>query len=289
MTSFVPFSLNIRGQLHVFTHQAVMGILNVTPDSFYDDSRAFTPGQIARKAEMLIEQGADIIDVGGYSSRPGADDVDSEEEIRRLELGISAVRKLSSDIPISVDTFRADVAEKAVCQLGGDIINDISGGMLDPLMLPTVVATHAPYVMMHMRGTPATMQENTHYDDITAEILKWFSGRLADFSLAGAGDIIVDPGIGFGKSREGNFALLDNLECFKQLGRPILVGLSRKSMIYRTLDISPADSLNGTTVLNTLALERGASILRVHDVKEAKETIRLLNEFRSLDQWKVSE
>lgn len=279
MTPFVPFSLNIRGQLHVFARQAVMGILNVTPDSFYKDSRTFTPGEIARRAALLIEQGADIIDVGGYSSRPGADEVDCEEEIRRLELGISAVRMFSSDIPVSVDTFRAAVADKAVRQLGADIINDISGGQLDTDMLQTVVDTHAPYVMMHMRGNPSTMQEFTDYDDVTADVLKWFSGQLATFSLAGAGDVIVDPGIGFSKTREGNFSLLNNLDSFRQLGRPILVGLSRKSLIYKTLGVDPTESLNGTTVLNTLAIERGASILRVHDVQEAKEVIRLFEEF----------
>lgn len=259
-----------------------MGILNVTPDSFYHASRTFTDELVTRRAAELIEQGADIIDVGGYSSRPGADEVSRDEELRRLAIGLKAVRAVSDTIPVSVDTFRADVAYEAVNGMGADIINDISGGALDPAMLSVVVETHAPYVMMHMRGTPATMQLDTHYDNVTAEVLKWFSGQLAQFSLAGAGDIIVDPGIGFGKSVEGNFELLGNLEIFGSLGRPVLVGVSRKSLIYRSLGVGPEDSLNGTTVLNTVALERGASILRVHDVLEARQAVELLDRLEKI-------
>ena len=252
-----------------------MGILNVTPDSFYSNSRTFTGDAISRRAEELVIAGADMIDIGGYSSRPGADDVDETEELRRVEAGIEAVRKIAPSIPISIDTFRASVAERSVTELGANIINDISGGLLDPEMLAVAVRTRAPYIMMHMRGTPATMQQNTEYNDVTAEVLQWFAEQIAKFSLAGVNDIIVDPGIGFSKTIEGNFELLKHLDMFKILERPVLVGVSRKSMIYKTLDTDPEHSLNGTTILNTLALERGASILRVHDVKEAREAIQL--------------
>ncbi|MDE6085101.1 MAG: dihydropteroate synthase [Muribaculaceae bacterium] len=253
-----------------------MGILNVTPDSFYSSSRTFTSDAISQRAETLVKEGADIIDIGGYSSRPGADDVNVDEELRRVEAGIEAVRRISPNIPVSVDTFRARVAELAITGMGANIINDISGGLLDNDMLDVAVKTRAPYIMMHMRGTPATMQQHTSYNNVTAEVIQWFSKRIAEFSLAGVNDIIVDPGIGFSKSLEGNFELIENLSMFKILERPVLVGVSRKSMIYKTLETDPESSLNGTTILNTLALERGASILRVHDVKEASEVVKLL-------------
>lgn len=258
-----------------------MGILNVTPDSFYDGSRTMTSEEIQQRAKVLIADGADMIDIGGYSSRPGADDVSETEEMKRLERGIAAVRSLSPSIPISVDTFRASVARKAVTDLGADIINDISGGQLDDAMMETVALTHAPYIMMHMRGTPGDMQQYTEYDDVTADVIKWLSGRLAQFSLAGADDVIIDPGFGFSKIVDQNFELLDNLEDLSVLGRPVLVGISRKSMIYRTLGGTPHTSLPGTTVLNTLALERGASILRVHDVAPALDAVKLIETLRT--------
>lgn len=272
---FTPFSLNIKGRLITRERPAVMGILNVTPDSFYSGSRAFDCESTDRQAARLIEEGADMIDVGGYSSRPGADEVSVDEELRRLEQGIEAVRRLNADIPISVDTFRADVALKAVTQLGADIINDISGGTLDDKMIEVVASTRAPYIMMHMRGTPADMQQHTDYDNVTCDVIQWLSRQLARFSLAGAGDIIIDPGFGFSKTTAQNFEMLGSLELFKSLGRPILVGISRKSMIYKSLDITPDESLNGTTVLNTLALSHGASILRVHDVAAARQAVTL--------------
>ncbi|MDE7472637.1 MAG: dihydropteroate synthase [Muribaculaceae bacterium] len=273
---FTSFTLNIKGRLISWNRPAVMGILNVTPDSFYADSRAFENESTDRQAARLIEEGADMIDIGGYSSRPGADDVCPDEELRRLEQGIAAVRRLNADIPISVDTFRADVALKAVTQLGADIINDISGGTLDDKMIDVVASTHAPYIMMHMRGTPADMQQHTDYNNVTCEVVDWLSRQLAQFSLAGAGDIIIDPGFGFSKTTDQNFEMLASLPLFNSLGRPILVGISRKSMIYKSLDITPAESLNGTTVINTLALERGASILRVHDVAAARQVVKLV-------------
>lgn len=277
MKQFQPFSLNIKGRNVTFAQPAVMGILNVTPDSFYSGSRTMTAGDIDRRVEQLLAEGADMIDIGGYSSRPGADDVPAAEELRRLEAGITAVRKQDAGIPVSVDTFRADVARTAVTSLGADIINDISGGTLDNAMMQTAVDTRAPYIMMHMRGTPADMQQHTDYNDVTADVTEWLSRRLAQFSLAGAGDIIIDPGFGFSKTLEQNYRLLGDLEILHALGRPILVGVSRKSMIFKALGTTPEHSLNGTTVINTLALERGASILRVHDVAPARQAVTLLS------------
>lgn len=259
-----------------------MGILNITPDSFYDLSRAMTADEVEKRVVTLIDEGADIIDVGGYSSRPGADDVDEAEELRRLERGIEVVKRLAPSLPISVDTFRANVAREAVSNLGADIINDISGGELDEGMLGTVIDTCAPYIMMHMRGTPANMQQHTDYTDIATDVIRWLAERLAQFSLAGADDVIIDPGFGFSKTVEQNLEMLDRLNEFKVLGRPILIGVSRKSMIYRTLDCTPADSLYGTTALNTMAIERGASILRVHDVKAARDVVDLTSACRGL-------
>lgn len=279
---FKRFSLNIKGRLVEYTRPVVMGILNVTPDSFYGESRTETPAQISTRVEQLIAEGADMIDVGGYSSRPGAAVVTATEELRRVAAGLEAVRRVDLNIPVSVDTFRAEVAREAVTNLGADIINDISGGDLDPAMMQTVVDTRAPYIMMHMRGTPADMQQLTDYDDVTADVIASLSARLAEFSLAGAGDIIIDPGFGFSKTVDQNFEMLARLEQFSMLGRPLLVGVSRKSMIYKTLGNTPAEALNGTTVINTLALERGASILRVHDVLAACEAVTLVGKTLSL-------
>ena len=276
MNKFKPFSLNIKGHRVSFTCPAVMGILNITPDSFYSGSRAMTGADIDRRVGQLLAEEPDMIDIGGYSSRPGADDVPPAEELRRLEAGIEAVRKLDGNIPLSVDTFRADVARTAVTSLGADIIDDISGGTLDDNMMQTVADTRAPYIMMHMRGTPADMQQHTDYNDVAADVTEWLSRRIAMFSLAGADDIIVDPGFGFSKTLGQNYELLANLGLLSSLGRPVLVGVSRKSMIFKALDTTPEQSLNGTTVINTLALERGASILRVHDVTPARQAVTLL-------------
>jgi len=239
---------------------------------------------IERRVARLIEDGADMIDIGGYSSRPGAGDVTPGEELRRLELGLETVRRHSRDIPVSVDTFRAEVARVAVTSLGADMINDISGGTLDESMIDVVVSTRVPYIMMHMRGTPVDMQQHVEYDDVTADVIGWLSRRLAIFSQAGAGDIIIDPGFGFSKTVAQNFELLSNLGFFLSLERPLLVGVSRKSMIYRTLGGTPDSSLNGTTVINTMALERGASILRVHDVVPAREAVELVMKTMNIDR-----
>lgn len=277
MIQFKPFTLNIKGRLVSFSRPAVMGILNVTPDSFYSESRTMSDECIDRRVAQMLAEGADMIDIGGYSSRPGADDIQADEELRRIEQGITAVRRLSDDIPVSVDTFRADVAREAVTSLGADIINDISGGMIDERMVEVVAETRAPYILMHMRGTPADMQQHVDYHNVTADVIAWLSRRVAEFGLAGAGDIIIDPGFGFSKTVDQNYEMLRNLELFESLGRPLLVGVSRKSMIYRTLGGTPETSLNGTTIINTIALERGASILRVHDVAQAREAVTVVS------------
>lgn len=279
MAKFKTFSININGQLKVISRPVVMGILNVTPDSFYAGSRTFDSDAINAKVRKLVDDGADIIDIGGYSSRPGADDVTPDEEYRRLQRGIAAVKAIAPEIPVSIDTFRADVARKCVTADGADIINDISGGDLDPDMFATVAQLHVPYVMMHMRGTPATMQQQQLCDyphGVTADVIASLGEKINRLRQLGVCDIIVDPGFGFSKTLEQNYELLDNLDEFHMLDLPLLVGVSRKSMIYRLLDITPADSLNGTTVLNTAALLHGAHILRVHDVRPAVEAVRIV-------------
>ena len=272
---FTPFSLNIGGTLHEFFRPQVMGILNITPDSFYAQSRSFDHKSMSDQLHLLLAYGADMIDIGAYSSRPGADDVTPEEELRRLEMGLKVIRDIDSDIIVSVDTFRADVAREAIA-MGANIINDISGGNLDDKMFDTVASLKVPYILMHMRGTPQTMSSLTQYDDITADVIRDLSEKVNRLSLLGVNDVIVDPGFGFGKTIEQNFEMMRNLEAFNVFGCPVLVGISRKSMIYRTLDISAEQALNGTTTLNTMALLSGASILRVHDVKEARQSIKLL-------------
>ena len=272
---FTPFSLNIGGTLHEFFRPQVMGILNITPDSFYAQSRSFDHKSMSDQVHLLLAYGADMIDIGAYSSRPGADDVTPEEELRRLEMGLKVIRDIDSDIIVSVDTFRADVAREAIA-MGANIINDISGGNLDDKMFDTVASLKVPYILMHMRGTPQTMSSLTQYDDITADVIRDLSEKVNRLSLLGVNDVIVDPGFGFGKTIEQNFEMMRNLEAFNVFGCPLLVGISRKSMIYRTLDISAEQALSGTTTLNTMALLSGASILRVHDVKEARQSIKLL-------------
>lgn len=273
------FSLNLRGRIFDVDRPLVMGILNVTPDSFYPGSR--TPvsavDDIRRRAAALLEQGADIVDVGGYSTRPGAEVVSSEEELRRIEAGVGAVREQSSDIPVSIDTFRSEVAREGVLNMGADIINDVSGGLLDNRMFDTVASLGVPYILMHMRGTPDSMTRLTDYPQgVVAGVAAELSGKLRELSLCGVSDVIVDPGFGFAKTAGQNFELMAGLaELERLLCRPMLVGVSRKSMIYRTLDITPAEALPGTTALNVLALEGGASILRVHDVAEAVQAVKV--------------
>lgn len=269
-------TLNLRGKLYSLCEPKIMGILNVTPDSFYAESRTSDEEHIAARVQQLMDDGADMIDIGGYSSRPGADDVSPEEEMNRLRRGLRVVRRLYPEVPISVDTFRADVARMCVEEEGADIINDISGGMMDRQMFRTVARLGVPYILMHMQGTPDTMQQAPHYDNLRREVMLYFAERIDRLCQMGAKDIIVDPGFGFGKTLEHNYELFHHLDDFNLFNLPLLVGISRKSMIYKLLGGTSQTSLNGTTVLNTIALMKGAHILRVHDVKEAVEAKRIV-------------
>ena len=275
-------TLNLRGKLYSLREPKIMGILNVTPDSFYAESRTPDEEHIAARVQQLMDDGADMIDIGGYSSRPGADDVSPEEEMNRLRRGLRVVRKLYPDVPISVDTFRADVARMCVEEEGADIINDISGGMMDRQMFRTVARLGVPYILMHMQGTPDTMQQAPHYDNLRREVMLYFAERIDRLCQMGAKDIIVDPGFGFGKTLEHNYELFHHLDDFNLFNLPLLVGISRKSMIYKLLGGTPQTSLNGTTVLNTIGLMKGSHILRVHDVKEAVEAKRIV---MAMKEW----
>lgn len=255
-----------------------MGILNLTPDSFYAESRVNSGSKMVLKlAEKMIGEGANILDVGGYSSRPSADFVSEEEELKRTINTIEQLKKTFPEPLISIDTFRSKVAKEAVCA-GADLVNDISAGELDSDMIPTVGKLSVPYIAMHMRGNPKTMQENTRYENIILEIMNYFSEKMEVCRKSGIKDVIIDPGLGFAKTLDQNYWILRNLAYFKTIQAPILVGLSRKSLIYKKLEIQPENALNGTTALNMAALINGANILRVHDVKEAKETIKLYKE-----------
>lgn len=275
MTNCKQLTINAGGKLLSFEQPRVMGILNVTPDSFYSDSR--TPGvvEIKQRARQMADEGADIIDVGAYSSRSGADDVSPCEEMERLRMALSAVRSVCPHIPLSVDTFRADVARMCVEECGADIINDISGGQLDKNMFRTIAHLKVPYILMHMRGTPADMQQQTGYDHLEREVMLYFAQRVRHLHDLGVNDVILDPGFGFAKTTEQNYELLQHLDDLQVFGLPVLAGLSRKSMVYKLLGVTPAEALNGTTALHMAALERGADILRVHDVKEAVQVVAL--------------
>ena len=274
------FLLKVEGTIHTLSTPWVMGILNITPDSFYKESRITKPLEAVERAEQMLSQGAKIIDIGGYSSRPGASPVSQEEEWNRLQNVIPAVRALTDKIPgtfISVDTFRASVAEKAI-DAGAHMINDISAGNLDNKMHEVVAKLKCPYILMHMQGDPRTMQDNPSYRHITQDIVKFFSERLPKLHDMGIHDTIVDVGFGFGKTLEHNYQLLCELHAFQLLGRPILTGISRKSMVYKALNNTAEESLNGSTALHMAALLQGSNILRVHDVKEAHETITLFTQ-----------
>lgn len=279
MNKTVHYTLNVRGRLLDLSKPQVMGILNVTPDSFYAGSRMETEEAVRRRVRQIIAEGGSMIDVGAYSSRPGAADVSAEEEMERLRRGMSIVREEAPEIPVSVDTFRADVAKMAVEELGVDIINDISGGELDKEMFKTVAKLGVPYILMHMKGTPQTMQQAPHYEDLMKEVMLYFAEKVQQLRDLGQKDIVLDPGYGFAKTIDHNYELLKHQEMLEVFELPLLVGVSRKSMIYRFLGTSPEEALNGTTVLNTLALQKGANILRVHDVKEAVEVVRLVEKF----------
>ena len=283
MTNKIRY-INIKGRLLDLSVPKVMGILNITPDSFYSGSRVSADNEILAVAETMLDEGADILDIGGYSSRPGASDVNIEEEKRRVLPAVTMVRKKFPSAIISVDTFRSEVASEAIKNCGADIINDISGGDADDAMFDTVKSLNVPYILMHMRGVPKTMHHNPVYDDVVSEILSWMGERLVKLQSAGVKDIIIDPGFGFGKTIDQNYELLRRLEDLNIPGLPVMIGLSRKSLIWKTLEISPDEALTGTSVLNTVALLKGADILRVHDVKEAKETIILVEKLKNRDK-----
>lgn len=276
-----PLTINLRGRLMDLSSPVVMGIVNVTPDSFYSGSRNETVEAVEHTVGRMLSQGAAVIDLGGYSTRPGAPEVSADEEMRRLETGLNTIRRNWPDAVVSVDTFRAEVARRCVLDFEADIINDISGGQLDKEMFATVADLKVPYILMHTRGTPATMQHHCDYADVTAEVLSDLAFKDAELRRMGVTDVIIDPGFGFAKNTSQNFEMMANLEMFHALRRPILVGVSRKSMIFKSLGCSPAEALNGTTVLNTAALLKGASILRVHDVGSAVEAIRLVELMRA--------
>lgn len=272
--SGVSATINVRGRLVSLDEPQVMGILNVTPDSFFATSRCRSEEEIRQRICMMRREGATMVDIGAYSSRPGAEEVSVEEELRRLLPAVGIVREEWPDAIISVDTFRAEVARQAV-EAGADIINDISGGEMDKDMFRTVAELHVPYILMHMQGTPQDMQKAPHYDNLMCEVFRSLGERVEELHEAGVADVIVDPGFGFGKTMAQNYEMMARLGEFRLLGCPILVGISRKSMVYRLLDTTPEESLNGTTALNTIALMNGASILRVHDVREAVEAIKI--------------
>lgn len=272
--SGVSATINVRGRLVSLDEPQVMGILNVTPDSFFATSRCRSEEEIRQRVCMMRREGATMVDIGAYSSRPGAEEVSVEEELRRLLPAVGIVREEWPDAIISVDTFRAEVARQAV-EAGADIINDISGGEMDKDMFRTVAELHVPYILMHMQGTPQDMQKAPHYDNLMCEVFRSLGKRVEDLHEMGVADVIVDPGFGFGKTMAQNYEMMARLGEFRLLGCPILVGISRKSMVYRLLDTTPEESLNGTTALNTIALMNGASILRVHDVREAVEAIKI--------------
>lgn len=268
--------INVNGFLLDLSSPCVMGILNVTPDSFYAGSRMQTEIDITHRVEQIVGEGAGIIDVGAYSSRPNAENVSPAEEMERLRMGLGILRKVQPDAVVSVDTFRADVARMCVEEYGVAIINDIAAGEMDGDMFRTVADLNVPYIMMHMQGTPQNMQQNPHYDNLLKEVFMYFARKVQQLRDLGVKDVILDPGFGFGKTVEHNYELLAHLEEFRIFELPLLAGVSRKSMIYRLLGTTPQEALNGTTVLDTICLLKGADILRVHDVREAVETVKIV-------------
>lgn len=258
----------------------VMGILNITPDSFYDGGKYMSEVALIKRIDQIMEEGAGIIDIGAYSTRPGAAFVDEKEELGRLSWGVELVRKYYPRAIISIDTFRAKVAEEIISCQGPVIVNDISGGTMDDRMFGCVARLGVPYILMHIQGTPRNMQANPRYDDVVADVRKFFTDRISHLNEIGFDNIILDPGFGFGKTLAHNYELMDKTDTYTSLGYPVLVGVSRKSMIYKLLGNTPEKALNGTTVLNTIALLKGASILRVHDVRAAAEAIRIVEQFQ---------
>ncbi|MDP4184542.1 MAG: dihydropteroate synthase [Bacteroidota bacterium] len=274
-------SLNIDGQLVNLNTPLVMGILNVTPDSFFDGGKYSSEELILKRAEQILEEGGSFIDIGAYSTRPGAAEVTEEEEIARLLPAVQLIKKHIPGAMISIDTWRAEVARRVITECGSCIINDISGGTMDEKMFETVATLQVPYILMHIKGTPQTMQNAPSYKDITGEVIQFLSEKVSRLHQLGVHDVILDPGFGFGKTIEHNYELMNHLDSFDVFQLPLLVGISRKSMIFRLLETTPEGSLNGTTVLNSLALLGGANILRVHDVKEASEAVKIVEKLKS--------
>ena len=275
-------SIKCGDQIINFKNPLVMGILNLTPDSFYDGGNYLDEKTIVERAEQILSEGAEIIDLGAYSTRPGAADVSREEEYRRLAPAVECIRRRFPDAILSIDTFRAEIAKQIVSEFGACIINDISGGTMDENMFSTVGELNVPYIMMHIKGTPQTMQQNPEYDDLMKELIDFFKKRIEQLNEFGVKDIVIDPGFGFGKTLDHNYEIMARLHEFTQLELPLLIGVSRKSMIFKLLGGDPSTSLNGTTALNMLALEGGANILRVHDVKEAVECVKLHSKLKSV-------
>ena len=274
-------TINCNGKIINFTEPLVMGIINITPDSFYKASRYNSEEKIILRTQQIINEGGKIIDIGAYSSRPGAVDISQDKELERLEFALKIINENFSDIIISVDTFRSEIAKQVVEKYGVAIINDISAGAFDNKMFQTIADLNIPYIIMHMKGNPKNMQENPTYENLLKEIILYFSEKIHELQLLGVNDIIIDPGFGFGKTLEHNYEILNNLKKFLIFDLPILIGLSRKSMIYKVLNTTPEKSLIGTTVLNTVGILNRANILRVHDVKETVETIKLLKKVKS--------
>lgn len=272
--------INCNGKLVDLSTPQVMGIVNITPDSFYDGGRYINEKSIVDRVKQILAEGGTIVDVGAFSSRPGADDVSKIEEKGRLKVALEAIRNKYPEIVISVDTFRSTVAEFVVDEYKVDIINDISGGLMDEQMFATIAKLKVPYILMHMQGTPQTMQQNPTYKNVIKELSLFFAEQVNKLRLLGVSDIILDPGFGFGKKLDHNYQLLNKMEQLAMLELPILAGVSRKSMIYKLLENEPADALNGTSVLNSVALIKGARILRVHDVKEAVECVKLITKLQ---------
>ncbi len=273
-------TINIKGNLLDISSPIIMGILNVTPDSFYDGGFYNSKNKVIDQVKKMVSDGASIIDIGGYSSRPGAEKISVDTELKRVLPVIKLIKKKYPEILISIDTFRSEVAKLSV-ECGADIINDISGGSLDSKMYKTIAKLNVPYIIMHMKGDPGNMMEKTNYKDIFGELNKYFNEKISLAESFGIKNIIIDPGFGFSKTTKQNFDILNNLNLFNQHKRPILVGVSRKSMIYKTLNTTPDNSLNGSTVLHTVSLLKGAKIIRTHDVKQANECIRLVSELNS--------
>lgn len=280
MEPFKAYSLNLKGRLVTIDRPWVMGIINITPDSFYSGSRVNDEKTLVERVHAMLADGADVLDVGACSTRPGSASVDAQGEMERLEWALAVIRREAPDVILSVDTYRADVAARCVEEWGTDIINDISGGTIDDRMFDTIARLRVPYVLMHTRGTPETMSSLTDYDNVAADVLEWMARRIDELRQMGVADVIVDPGFGFAKTVEQNYELLARLNAFHALEAPLLVGVSRKRMIYTPLNCGADEALNGTTIINTIALKQGAHILRVHDVRAAVEAVKLTTMLR---------